>query len=220
MEGNGTFVKVFLIVFFSIFIIAWVGPFLPIILPFLKALNPIWYLVVAIVIFVIWIASTYNKFVHLAQKVNQSAGTIDVYLKQRFDLIPNLVETVKGYAKYEENILEKIAELRTEFANNNNQDMGLSAELNNRYNQLLAVVENYPTITASEQYTSLMDSIEGAANRILVAREDYNVAVSTYNRTIRHFPGNILANMFGFEEMEEFKADEAANNSSVVDFGD
>ena len=95
-----------------------------------------------------------------------------------------------------------------------------NAQITENINQFLAVVENYPTITASQQYTDLMTAIEGAANRISVARENYNTAVSNYNRTVRRFPGSIIANMFGFETMEEFKADEAANNSSIVDFGD
>ena len=205
MEGNNTFVKVFLSIFFTIFIIAWVGPFMPIIIPFLQELNPIWYLVVAIVILVIWIASSYNKFVHLAQKVNQSAGTIDVYLKQRFDLIPNLVETVKGYAKYEENVIQKITELRAEYANNNNANMAVSAELNNRYNQLLAVVENYPELKANESFLNLQKQLSKVESQLQAARRIYNSEVTVYNTKVHSVPSNIIAGIFGFKPASLFE---------------
>lgn len=205
MEGNNTFIKVFLIIFFTIFILSWASPFVMMAAPFLKELNPIWYLVLAIIILVIWIAASYNKFIHLAQKVNQSAGTIDVYLKQRFDLIPNLVETVKGYAKYEENILEKIAELRTEYANNNNQDMGLSAELNNRYNQLLAVVENYPELKANENFLNLQKQLSKVESQLQAARRIYNSDVTVYNTKVHSVPSNIIAGIFGFKPASLFE---------------
>lgn len=205
MEGNNTFIKVFLAIFFTIFIIAWIAPFMPIILPVLQELNPIWYLVVAIVILVIWIASSYNKFVHLAQKVNQSAGTIDVYLKQRFDLIPNLVETVKGYAKYEENVIKKITELRTEYANNNNANMAVSAELNNRYNQLLAVVENYPELKANESFLNLQKQLSKVESQLQAARRIYNSDVTVYNTKVHSVPSNIIAGIFGFKPAALFE---------------
>jgi len=205
MEGNNTFVKVFLAIFFTIFILAWVGPFMPIILPFLKALNPIWYLVVAIVILIIWIMSSYNKFVHLVQKVNQSAGTIDVYLKQRFDLIPNLVETVKGYAKYEENVIQKITELRAEYANNNNANMSVSAELNNRYNQLLAVVENYPELKANESFLNLQKQLSKVESQLQAARRIYNSDVTVCNTKVHCIQSNIIAGIFGFKPASLFE---------------
>lgn len=205
MEGNNTFIKVFLVIFFTIFIIAWIGPFLPIILPFIKSLNPIWYLVIAIVILVLWIMSSYNKFVHLAQKVNQSAGTIDVYLKQRFDLIPNLVETVKGYAKYEENVIQKITELRAEYTNNNNANMAVSAELNNRYNQLLAIVENYPELKANESFLNLQKQLSKVESQLQAARRIYNSDVTLYNTKVHSVPSNIIAGIFGFKPASLFE---------------
>ena len=108
MENNNGVAKFILIMFFVIFFGSFLIPILPIILPYIKALKPIVWVIVAVLILIAWISSIYNKFIRLAQKVNQSAGTIDVYLKQRFDLIPNLVETVKGYAKYEKEVIEKI----------------------------------------------------------------------------------------------------------------
>jgi len=205
MEGNNTFIKIFLVVFFTIFILAWVGPFMPIILPFLQALNPIWYIVIAIAVLVIWIMSSYNKFVHLAQKVNQSAGTIDVYLKQRFDLIPNLVETVKGYAKYEKEVIEKITELRAEYTNNNNSNMSVSAELNNRYNQLLAVVENYPELKANESFLNLQKQLSKVESQLQAARRIYNSDVTVYNTKVHSMPSNIIAGIFGFKPASLFE---------------
>lgn len=205
MEGNNTFVKVFLTIFFTIFIIAWISPFMPIIIPFLKGLNPIWWLVALAVTLVIWIMSSYNKFVHLAQKVNQSAGTIDVYLKQRFDLIPNLVETVKGYAKYEENVIEKITKLRQEYTNNNNGNMAVSAELNNRYNQLLALVENYPELKANENFLNLQKQLSKVESQLQAARRIYNSDVTVYNTKVHSIPSNIIAGIFGFKEAALFE---------------
>lgn len=205
MEGNNTFVKVFLAIFFTIFICTWLMPFLSVIVPFLQNLNPIWFVVIAIGILVIWIASSYNKLVHLSQKVNQSAGTIDVYLKQRFDLIPNLVETVKGYAKYEESILEKITEIRAEYVNNNNQNMSVNAELNNRYNQLLAVVENYPELKSNENFLNLQKQLSKVESQLQAARRIYNSDVTVYNTKVHSVPSNIIAGIFGFKEASLFE---------------
>ena len=205
MEGNNTLMKIFLGIFFTIFIISFGTPFVMMISPFLKELNPIWYLVLAIVILVIWLMSTYNKFVHLAQKVNQSAGTIDVYLKQRFDLIPNLVETVKGYAKYEKEVIEKITELRAEYTNNNNANMAVSAELNNRYNQLLAVVENYPELKANENFLNLQKQLSKVESQLQAARRIYNSDVTVYNTKVHSVPSNIIAGIFGFKPASLFE---------------
>lgn len=201
MEENNTVAKV-IIVFV---LITMMAPFIPILLPFIITLNPIWFLVLAIVILVIWIASSYNKFVHLAQKVNQSAGTIDVYLKQRFDLIPNLVETVKGYAKYEENVIQKITELRAEYTNNNNANMAVSAELNNRYNQLLAVVENYPELKANESFLNLQKQLSKVESQLQAARRIYNSDVTVYNTKVHSVPSNIIAGIFGFKPASLFE---------------
>ena len=201
MEGNNTFVKVFLAIFFTIFICTWLVPILPIVIPFIKGLNPIWFVVIAVIILIIWIASSYNKLVHLSQKVNQSAGTIDVYLKQRFDLIPNLVETVKGYAKYE----EKIAEIRAEYVNNNNQNMSVNAELNNRYNQLLAVVENYPELKSNENFLNLQKQLSKVESQLQAARRIYNSDVTVYNTKVHSVPSNIIASIFGFKEASLFE---------------
>ncbi len=166
--------------------------------------------------------STYNKMIDMEEDVNLAFANVQNVMQSRIEKIPDLVKVADESAKHLETIYEDIAAGRSALgACSTPEELdAANAQLTENINQFLAVVESYPTITASQQYSDLMTSIEGAANRILVAREDYNVAVSNYNRTVRRFPGSLLANIFGFEEMEEFAADEAANNSSIVDFGD
>ena len=213
MESNNGIVKFILILFFVIFFSSFLVPFLPILLPFFKTLNPIVWVVIAVIVLIICIAAMYNKFVLLAQKVNQAAGTIDVYLKQRFDLIPNLVETVKGYAKYEQEILTKVTELRNAYMSNKNEDLEVSASLNDKYNQLIAVMENYPELKANDSFLNLQKQLSKMESQLQAARRIYNSEVTEYNIKIHSFPSNIFAGMFGFKEAKlfEIKAHEAEN---------
>ena len=165
---------------------------------------------------------TYNKLIDMEEDVNLAFANVQSVMQSRIEKIPDLVKVADEAAEHLETIYADIAAGRSALsaASTPEELDAANAQITENINQFLAVVEKYPTITASEQYTSLMDSIEGAANRINVAREDYNVAVSQYNRTVRRFPGSLLAGIFGFETIETFEADEAANNSSIVDFGD
>ena len=166
--------------------------------------------------------NTYNNLIEMEEDVNLAFANVQSVMQNRIEKIPDMVKVTDEAAEHLETIYADIAAGRKAMSASSTPEEldAANAQITENINQFLAVVENYPTITASEQYTALMDSIEGAANRINVARQDYNLAVSKYNRTVRRFPGSLLANMFGFEVMEEFKADEAANNSSIVDFGD
>ena len=157
----------------------------------------------------------------MEEDVNLAFANVQSVMQNRIEKIPDMVKVTDEAAEHLESIYADIAAGRKAMSACSTPEEldAANAQITENINQFLAVVENYPTITASEQYTAQMDSIEGAANRINVAREDYNLAVSQYNRTVRRFPGSLLANLFGFETMEEFKADEAANNSSIVDFG-
>lgn len=168
---------------------------------------------------------TYNNLVNKEEDVNLAWANVQNMMQSRLEKIPDLVEVAKYAAEHEEKIFEDIANARA--ALSSSIDAGdaqavdeADKELSKAINAMMLVInENYPTISASEQFVTLMDQIEGAANRIAVARENYNTAVSNYNRVVRNFPGAILANMFGFDVKETFEADEAANNSSMVDFG-
>ena len=166
--------------------------------------------------------STYNNLIDMEEDVNLAFANVQSAMQSRIEKIPDLVKVADEAAEHLETIYADIAEGRSALsaASNPEELDAANAQITENINQFLAVVENYPTITASEQYTALMDSIEGAANRINVARENYNAAVSDYNRTVRRFPGSLLAGFFGFDTMEPFEADEAANTNSVVDFGD
>lgn len=184
-------------------------------------------IVIAWVLFMLIIVgmcfSTYNRLVDLEENVNLAAANVQTMLQRRLELIPDLVEITKEAAAHEEKIYKDIENARVALSNcvdsNDFVRMGMANEqLTTAINKLLVIVESYPTITASQQYTSLMDQLEGSVNRISIAREEYNLAVSSYNRVIRKMPGSIIAGMFGFAEKEWFVANEAANDTSIVDF--
>lgn len=154
---------------------------------------------------IIIIIAIYNNLVHLRNNVDKSESGIDVYLQQRFDLIPNLVEVTKTYMNYENDILEKIARLRTMY--NENKDVNASNELNNRYKTIMAVVENYPDLKANEQFLKLQKSLVKIESQLQAARRIYNNDVTKYNTKIATFPNNLIATMFGFKERELFVLD-------------
>lgn len=168
--------------------------------------------------------STYNNLVDLQENVAYAEANVETMMQRRLELIPDLVSTVKAYTKHEEQVFEDITNAREALAQsfdagNLKQISEANDNLTTAVNRLISIVEDNPEITASEQYISLMDQIEGSVNRISIARENYNEEVSKYNRTIRHFPGSILAEIYGFEEIETFKADEEASSTNMVDFG-
>lgn len=204
MEEN-TVGKVFLIIFLMIFAFAFIGPLLPLILPFISSAGPMFWVILILLVLIIMIISTYNSFVRLNKKVKQSQGMIDVYLKQRFDLIPNLVETVKGYAKYEEDVLEKIIKLRQSYDENSMDNMNVNASLNDRYNKLIAVVENYPELKANESFLNLQKQLSKTESQLQAARRIYNSDVTAFNTKVLSFPSNIIAGIFGFKEASLFE---------------
>ena len=167
---------------------------------------------------------TYNSMVNLQEDVELAQANVQTMMQRRLELIPDLVETTKAAAEHEEKIFEDIANARA--ALNSSFESGdaqaiddANQQLDNAIDAMMIVIhENYPSISASQQYTTLMDQLEGSVNRISVARENYNTAVNSYNRVIRNFPGSILAGVFGFERIEPFKADEVANTTTMVDF--
>ena len=161
---------------------------------------------IIIAILIISIIITYNKIIKLQNKVNSSASGIDVYLNQRFDLIPNLVECVKGYAKHEKDLLETIVKERTAYS----QDKTLknASKLNNNLNKIVAVAENYPELKASEQFLNLQNNLVKIESQLQAARRIYNMDVQRYNLAIQTVPSNIVASIFGFDEKEFFQIDE------------
>ncbi|WP_394231385.1 LemA family protein [Niallia oryzisoli] len=179
--------------------------------------------IVAAVLIVLGItlASSYNGYVNLEENVDQSYAQIENQLQRRLDLIPNLVNTVKGYAAHEEEVLTAISDARARLAGAKSpeEEATANAELSGALSRLLVVVENYPNLKADQQFTQLMDELAGTENRISVARKDYNEQVAVYNKKVKSFPGVIVANVTGFDEKEYFEADPNAGEAPKVDFG-
>ena len=176
---------------------------------------------VIVIIFAILAISSYNGLVDQEEAVNAKQSTISVQLQRRADLIPNFVETVKGYSDYEQSTYTAVTEARSAVlkANGAEDQAAASAQLDSAIDVWVnAITEAYPELKASEQYRALQDELAGTENRIARARKDYNDAASEYNKSVRRFPKSIFAGMFGFEQVEYFEADEAANKVPQVSF--
>lgn len=163
--------------------------------------------VVLVVLILISAVSTYNKLNVLDENVNSSWAQVENVLKRRADLIPNLVNTVKGYANQEKEVLMGITEARSKFESSSTpaEYAQANSELNNALTKLYAVVENYPELKSNENFLELQYELSGTENRIATERRRYNDSVKEYNTTIRRFPTNIFANMFGFDKREYFE---------------
>lgn len=187
-----------------------------------KILGPVVIIVLIFVVAGLMLIPSYNKFVTLEENIDQSYAQVENQLQRRLDLIPNLVNTVKGFASHEKEVIGSISDARAKLAGAQGpeEQSVANGELQNAIGRLLVVVENYPELKANENFIQLMDSLEGTENRIGVARQDYNDEVAKFNRQVKRFPGKLVASLFGFEEKEYFKADVAANEVPKVDFGD
>ena len=173
-----------------------------------------WFFIGLILIFlIIVIIIMYNTLVRLKRKWEQSKSGIEVYCQQRFDLIPNLVDTVKEYASYEKQTLEKITQLRTQY--NDTKDLEIGEELNNKMNNLIAVVENYPDLKASEQFLNLQKSLIKTENQLQAARRIYNIDVTNYNTKISVIPYNIIARIFKFKPAKLFEIQDEINMENI-----
>ncbi len=153
-----------------------------------------------LLLLIIMVIIMVNSVIYLKKRVERSKSTIDVFLKKRFDLIPNLVECVKGYVKYEQETLTKITELRTQYNNNMTETAG--KELNNHYQNLLALVEQYPNIKASENFLKLQKDLTKVEDEIAASRRLFINDITNYNTKINSVPSNIIANMMGYKEFE------------------
>lgn len=177
-----------------------------------------------VLILVIMGVSSYNGLVTKSESVDAAWSLIDVQLQRRYDLIPNLVATVKEYAAHEEEIFANVAEARSKLAGAGSvsEVAEADAELNGALSRLLAIAEAYPDLKANENFINLQDELAGTENRIANVRRDYNEAARSFNTTIRRFPTNIFAGMFGFETADYYEAAEGTRDTPDVGdlFGD
>ena len=164
-----------------------------------------------VVVVGVWVAAMYNSFVKLVNRTKEAWADIDVQLKRRYDLIPNLVNTVKGYAKHEEGTLTKVTEMRAAAINAQGPEAKAGAEnmLSGALKSLFAVSENYPDLKANENFLELQRELSDTENKIQAARRFYNGNVRDLNIALESFPQNIIGNLFKFEKREFFELDEA-----------
>lgn len=180
----------------------------------------LWIILIVVLVIVFWIISAYNGLVTLKQRVSNAWSQIDVQLQRRFDLIPNLVETVKGYAKHEKGTLEAVIKARNTFlsAKSPEDEMKASKEVSTALNKLFALAEAYPDLKANENFTSLQNTLSETEDKISYARQFYNDNVMNYKNKIEMFPSNIVAGIFNFKPEPFFEATEEERKNVEVKF--
>lgn len=193
-----------------------------------KSTSIILIVVALVVVCGLWLAKGYNGLVVAEENVNNAWAQVENQYQRRSDLIPNLVETVKGYAKHESQTLEEVVAARAKATsvtvgeNLSEADIkkfaAAQSEVGSSLSRLLAVVENYPDLKANENFLRLQEQLEGTENRITVARNEYNNQAKAYNTTVRQFPKSIIAGIFGFEKKGYFEAEAGAEKAPKVQF--
>jgi len=183
-------------------------------------MNALWIVLAIIVLVLLWLISVYNGLITLKNRTKEAWSDIDVQLKRRYDLIPNLVESVKGYAKHEASLLENVTKARTEAM----QSKGLADKaqkenaLSDTLKSLFAVSENYPTLKANENFLQLQDELSDTENKIEAARRFYNGNVRDFNTKMQVFPNNVIAGSMNFKEFELFEATAGEKETVKVKF--
>lgn len=175
-----------------------------------------------IVILLIYILITYNSFINSRNLVKEAFSTMDIYLKKRWDLIPNLIEVVKGYSKYENETLTKITSLRSSSYDELTMDnkININEDLSRCLSNIFAVSENYPELKANELYANLSNNLISIEDEIANSRKYYNGTVRNFNNKIQMFPNNILAKLFRFKEFKMFEANAEEKNNVGVNLND
>ena len=178
-----------------------------------------WIALLVIALIIIWIIAIYNGLIKSKLRVDNAWSQIDVQLQRRFDLIPNFVETVKGYMTHESETFEKITQLRTSWSNTSSvgEKAKLDGELSGALKTIMAISENYPDLKANTNFSELSEELRNTENKISFSRQFYNDSVTIYNTKLELFPSNIIANIFNFKPRELFatESDEARKNIKV-----
>lgn len=188
-----------------------------------------WIICGVVAVIALWAISTYNGLVNKEETVNQAWGDVEAAYQRRMDLIPQLVNTVKGYASHEENTLKEVTEMRTKATQMTISVDSLTEESMERYqkvqeelqgslSRLMAITEAYPDLKANENFLTLQDQLEGSENRINEVRKKFNETVKPYNVAVRKFPASLLSGIFGFTTKPMFKAQEGADKAPEVKF--
>lgn len=177
-------------------------------------------IVVIIAIFVIFVIITYNKLIILRNYVKEAFSTMDVYLKKRWDLVPNLIEIVKAYAEHEKSLLEDVAKLRSGNYSDmsDNDKIDTNKKLGESLSQIIAVVENYPDLKANEHYAKLMEELTYVENDIANSRKYYNGCVRMLNNTVEIFPTSLIAGLFGIKSAKMFEITEGERQNIKAEF--
>lgn len=178
------------------------------------------YIIIAIIVLlVIYVFTTYNGLIKSKNYVKEAFSTMDVYLKKRWDLIPNIVEVVKGYAKYEQETLSKVTELRTSAYDGMTVDkkISINEQITTGISKIIAISENYPELKANESFIQLSNELINVEKDIENSRKYYNGTVRNYNNKIQMFPSNIIASVFGFKEEKMFEVNSEEKNNVKVD---
>ena len=188
-----------------------------------------WIILGVVAVIIIWAVGSYNGLVTKDEKVSEAWANVETVYQRRADLIPNLVNTVKGYAAYEQETLQSVTNARANATNitidpstatteDMKRYMAAQQEVGSALGRLIAIAENYPDLKANQNFLELQKQLEGTENRISTERRKYNETVKSFNASIRRFPTNLIAGMFGFEKRSMFEAQEGAEVAPVVEF--
>ena len=179
--------------------------------------DTIYIILTVLLIIIIIILAIYNKLIKLKNNVKKTKANIEIYLNKRFDLIPNIVECVKSYSKYENETLESIVSLRKNYSEQAHINIKEAEKINNSLNSLLAIVENYPELKANTQYLNLQNELRNIENELEYARIRYNDVVTKYNTKIETVQSNLIASIFAFKKAELFKTDNPKKENIKVE---
>ena len=188
-----------------------------------------WIILGVVAVVIIWAVGSYNGLVTKDEKVSEAWANVETVYQRRADLIPNLVNTVKGYAAHEQETLQLVTNARANATNitidpstatveDMKRFMAAQQEVGSALGRLIAIAENYPDLKANQNFLELQKQLEGTENRISTERRKYNETVKSFNASIRRFPTNLIAGMFGFEKRSMFEAQEGAEVAPVVEF--